>query len=108
MELYDSLIISTAAEHAPQNLETLRSEITSLDVIGQTYIFALVYYHCQENGAEPPKIGEHVAVDLGKLPDPLLKVLNRFTQMHRQRMNEQQEMNYASSSALRAVGLLEK
>lgn len=95
-ELYESL--SLQCKSAPEKIDIvkLKENIDSLDVEGQTYIFALIYYHYKCHSTEVPfKISEIVTVDLQSLPKCLLKILSKFALMHIHRMMETLEMSHA-------------
>lgn len=84
-ELYDSLRQSANSKF---EIETLKTNIASLDGEGQTIIFCLIYYHYKIKNASPPKLEENVTIDLTELPEELRNILHKFSQLHLQKMNE--------------------
>lgn len=96
-DLYDSLTKSSERERV--NVEQLRSNIAALDIEGQTYIFALIYYHYQREGMPPPNLAERVTIDLNTLPKPLLRILGRFATMHLEKMTADNELSAARQLA---------
>ena len=89
-ELYDSLV--SIPPNPKVSLETLKTAMIEMDREGQTYLFALIYYHAQKSGLPLPPFQEQVVIDLTTLSKDLIPVLYKFTQMHKQRMSEQLEM----------------
>lgn len=89
-ELYDSLKVNTNVEEVP-DIKRLRGRIQELDKEGHTLVFCLVYYHNQINKLSVPEVGELVEINLKPLDALLLSILEKFSLLHCQKMNEQYE-----------------
>lgn len=98
-ELYDSMF-SQIHTVDKVDIERLKGDIATLDVEGQTFVYALVYYHNMTNNLALPNIGDKITIDLGAAPKTLLKILYKFTALHRQRMNEARSLDDAQRSLL--------